>query len=90
MSEWIKEAPEFTEDDRRMEAEVILIEKLNDKESDLTELLDIYTKDNAELERIMWYVVSLIRQDSPTMNTLVANAMNVHKDLIQERLERAE
>ena len=79
-----REAPEFSEDDKRSEAGLILSNMLAD---DVVETLDILSKNAEEFDSLLYRVSLLIKKDEHLINTLLTAVLDVYDNKIQESLE---
>ena len=81
------DAPEFSEDDKRMMAQTMVLEGLSRPDLDIIEFMDIHSRNNDECGRLLHRISELVKADEPMMNMLTANCADIMRDKIQERLE---
>jgi hypothetical protein len=80
-----QDAVEFTDDQKRDEATRIVIDALVNRPS---EALDSYTKDVQQFDMVYSLISELVRANEFVMGVLVTNAMRIHEETIQRRLEQ--
>jgi len=83
----VEDAPDFTEDEKRDEAKLILSELLI---ANVTETFDILTKDHDDLGLLMSSVRRAVLLDEHLMNTLITRTMSKYEEEIQITLEQTD